>query len=372
MRVTENMRLSNLIQNLNRNSVDILKYQNQVASAKRIQHSSDDPIGTSKVMLLKELIAQNECYQRNVEDAKLWFVATEVAMNASSDILYKAHVIGLQGADDSIGSDERRLLADQTQQLLEQIVTFANRKHGSQYLFGGTVSSAAPYSLSNEVTDERFTTAYDVAVELANVQIDEGSVVVTSIDGTVTYSEGSDYTIDYDLGTITALSTGTMSDSTEYAIAYNTQQDSIVVENADGNEGQVLREISRDNVVQINTPGSEAFTVDVNVFNVLRQLKNALYRNDSDAVRSAAGLLEQATEQIANAQSKVGLKYQILDSTLEDLKAVITQIEAQRSKVEDTDMAEAIVKLEAKNTTYNATLKVASTVLTTSLVDYLG
>lgn len=74
------------------------------------------------------------------------------------------------------------------------------------------------------VVDESFTSAFDVAVALANQNIQTSPVpVVTSSDGLTTYAEGTDYTIDYVAGTITVLSTGTMADATAYLIDYTYQ-----------------------------------------------------------------------------------------------------------------------------------------------------
>ena len=375
MRVTESMKSMTIVSHLNRNAEEMLKYQNQISSGKQLQHASDDPVGTSKILYFKEIAAQNERYQQNIEDAKLWFVATEVALNGTFDIMSQANNIALQGSNDTLGRDERRLLKEQVQLLLEQMVSFANRRNGSLYLFGGTVTSGSPYELTDEVSDESFISSSGNAVELDNVLLKQGSVVVTSADGTITFSEGTDYVIDYDLGTITVVSSadgGTMSDATEYLISYNTQNNTVLVENDDGNEGQINREISQGNVVQINTSGTDAFTADVDVFAVLKNLKNALYRNDTTNIRSTVEFIQNGSEQIAKEQGEVGLRYEVLDSTLEDLKSYATQIEYQRSKIEDTDIAEAIVQLDAKNLMYEATLKSSSTIFKQSLIDFIG
>jgi len=77
------------------------------------------------------------------------------------------------------------------------------------------------YVESGTVTDESFTSAFDTPVQLDWKYIDSGvTPVVTTTDGATTYTEGTDYTIDYDNGKITVLSTGTMADATEYYIDY--------------------------------------------------------------------------------------------------------------------------------------------------------
>lgn len=77
------------------------------------------------------------------------------------------------------------------------------------------------YYISSAITNESFTSVFDTPVQLANTNIVSGTAVVTSTDGLTTFTEGSDYTMDYINGKITVLSTGTMVNSTAYHISYD-------------------------------------------------------------------------------------------------------------------------------------------------------
>jgi len=72
------------------------------------------------------------------------------------------------------------------------------------------------------VVDETFNSnTLDTPVQLANTCLVSGTVVVTTTDGLTTFTEGTDYTIDYVNGTITCLSTGSMTANTDYLIDYD-------------------------------------------------------------------------------------------------------------------------------------------------------
>ena len=94
-----------------------------------------------------------------------------------------------------------------------------NFEHGKFYYYDG---SRDPVNVpaANAITDESFTSSFDVAVALAHTEITSGSEVVTTTDGLTTYVKDTDYTMDYPNGTITVLSTGSMLDATEYYIDY--------------------------------------------------------------------------------------------------------------------------------------------------------
>ena len=71
-----------------------------------------------------------------------------------------------------------------------------------------------------EVTGESFTSDYDTAVALSNEDIDPNSETVYESDPEEGFSEGTDYSMDYENGEITVLSGGSMDDSTTYTIDY--------------------------------------------------------------------------------------------------------------------------------------------------------
>ena len=78
-------------------------------------------------------------------------------------------------------------------------------------------------TLDFDVDDEDFTADTGVAVSLANHPIKYGSEVVKTTNGVTTYTRDTDYTMDYSNGTITALSTGSMTE-TGYHISYTKSQ----------------------------------------------------------------------------------------------------------------------------------------------------
>jgi hypothetical protein len=70
------------------------------------------------------------------------------------------------------------------------------------------------------VTDEAVTADHDDWVALANKRVTPGTAVVTNTGGGTTYTEGSDYVVDYANGKLMALSTGTITDSQALEVDY--------------------------------------------------------------------------------------------------------------------------------------------------------
>lgn len=83
----------------------------------------------------------------------------------------------------------------------------------------GVVSDATS-SAANAITDEHFTSSFDVWVDCAHPDFTYGSILVRTTNNLTTYTLGTDYQIDYKQGKIRVLSGGTMLDATAYHISY--------------------------------------------------------------------------------------------------------------------------------------------------------
>ncbi len=215
MRITESMKTNTFLYDLNKSLERMMNTQNTITSTKKINKPSDDPAGTAKLMRLKNNLSRYERYQANVDDAVFYTSASESALNQLNDTISKATAILLQASNDTIGSEERLTLAGQMRDLWETAIQSANQKFANRYLFGGTNDHEIPFTMSNQITDEAMTASFDEAVALASTFIEEDTLTITDY-----FEEGADFTIDYENGTVTALSGGRLADGDDYYISY--------------------------------------------------------------------------------------------------------------------------------------------------------
>ena len=67
MRVTQNITTRNFLSYINQQAENLLKTQQQIASQKRINKNSDDPIGMGQVLGYRTSLAASGQYQENIE-----------------------------------------------------------------------------------------------------------------------------------------------------------------------------------------------------------------------------------------------------------------------------------------------------------------
>lgn len=72
IRVTSNMMSSQLLLNLNRNARTMNDTQLQLASGRKINKPSDDPVGITYSLRYRAELSSNEQYTKNVDSALSW------------------------------------------------------------------------------------------------------------------------------------------------------------------------------------------------------------------------------------------------------------------------------------------------------------
>ncbi|MFP3906282.1 MAG: flagellar hook-associated protein FlgL [Acidimicrobiales bacterium] len=145
-----------------------------------------------------------------------------------------------------------------------------------------------------------------------------------------------------------------------------------------GDQGKVARTIAPSVTVQVNRPGPEVFgTEDAgdpmngNTFQMLNAVADALEAGDLETARSGIDAVDAATARIERAQVEMGARAKQLDEVHTRNEDLAIELKSALAEVEDTDMVEAIITLQAQEMAYQGALAVTSKVVQPTLVDFL-
>lgn len=145
MRITQQMLHQSSVRHMNQNLSRLDKISNQVSTGKLLHRPSDDPTGISNSMNLKSAIAANEQYERNTNAATMWLEETDQTVNQTVNVLHRARELAVQGSNATLSENDRRVIAEEVEELTEQIRQFANSKVNGNYLFNGQKTNEPPY-----------------------------------------------------------------------------------------------------------------------------------------------------------------------------------------------------------------------------------
>lgn len=149
MRISTGQLYDNSKRNVQANFAEMVKWQNQLSSGKRITKLSDDS-GQSGVLLRQKAVKSAiEQYDANLRAATNYLGNSETALTEIQNITRKGYELAVQGATSTMDQTARLSLADQVAQMQRRLVDIANSKgNDGQYLFAGQKNDTIPYTIS--------------------------------------------------------------------------------------------------------------------------------------------------------------------------------------------------------------------------------
>jgi flagellar hook-associated protein 3 FlgL len=118
-----------------------------VNTGKKIKTPSDDPVGFSQVLDIDSTLSQMNQLHENIDTGLTWLTTTETTLDSIRETILETKVIAIAAVNGSYNSDDFDTAADQVNELLSQLVDFANTNVSGQYIFSGTKTDTKPYEL---------------------------------------------------------------------------------------------------------------------------------------------------------------------------------------------------------------------------------
>jgi len=136
---------ANIMQSsLNRTQQDIFKLQVQLTSGKEVNRPSDDPLATSSISVLDDVIEQHEQRLRNLSHADAVVNNVDASLGSASDLVLEAKGIGSSQIGFGSDAETRANVSQVINVMLNQLVLIGNRQFQEMYFFGGDQTAEAP------------------------------------------------------------------------------------------------------------------------------------------------------------------------------------------------------------------------------------
>ena len=144
-RITTSMVARNVLADLNSVSAKLTRSQLKAASGKEITRPSDDPFHATQAMALRQGLAGNRQYQRNVQDGQGWTDETEAALDDITENVNRARGLLIQGGNDATDQTSRNAIATELNQIIDAIKQAAGKTYRGSYVFSGSDTSVRAY-----------------------------------------------------------------------------------------------------------------------------------------------------------------------------------------------------------------------------------
>ncbi len=183
MRVTSNMMTDSLARYLTAQNEALYERQTIIASQKRINRPSDDPIGMGKVLDYRQTLSSIEQYKTNIQSGQERLKITEITLELVDELLQGVRAIALTEAGGT--TESRQLTAGEVKNMFDQVLDLANSKLNGNYMFSGYQTQTAPFSRDDTLptTFEQFTVNYDGGVGDARFIVAPNTEITIDTDG---------------------------------------------------------------------------------------------------------------------------------------------------------------------------------------------
>jgi flagellar hook-associated protein 3 len=136
---------NNTISGVKYQARQMTRLQEQVTTGSRVIRASDDPSSAQRILSLRDNVKQLENYSDNLEQVKLLLNEGDNAISSMTDLFTRVDTLVAQAVSGTYMAENRVAVAEEIDTILEQVLSLANHKVMSQYIFGGQNSNDPPY-----------------------------------------------------------------------------------------------------------------------------------------------------------------------------------------------------------------------------------
>ncbi len=386
--------------------------QNRMAEQTRVKELRDDPVAAAHSTRYTSKIHRLTRFTRNIDTARGNLRIAEGYMSSANDILHRIREIAVQGANGTYTRQETTYMAEEVNELLNELVEIANAKNGdgSTIFAGDRTGGDAFRVLRGGVpgTDKNVVTSVDYIGNAApgKVEISEGSYIEAALQGnrvfwaehqqvfsnidaqTFQVQEDSSILVD---GIEVSLKSG---DSVHSVIAKINRSGAAVKASLDPVRNSLLLSTTIPHELMLEDLGKGTVLQDLGIlgdtgrppgnyhrdarvsggslFDMIIHLRDTLYSGDTLRIGGASLKgLDLAQDNLLSSIADIGAMDERMQVVEKRLAYEIPELKAKNSKEVDIDLAEAITDLKMLEYTHKAALQTAARILQPTLMDYL-
>lgn len=343
MRITTNMIRRNYTNSLMENIGGLEKARQQVETGRRFQWSYEDPSAAAKGMILERRNARTADYINTVKNGQKWIDSQSDVLNELSKYANQIDESEFTSAmNDPAGKVGRDAFAQNLRELQNSLVKALNTQYGDTFLMAGTDGRNVPFDLRE--------------------------------DGTLLY-QGKDVN---DAEAMDALKGQTLFVDVGFGLTFYPETDT---EHA----GEIVPSSAFDmafpgilavgsGTSQVEVPGKGTMELSNNIIVLAGQMADAITAEDfdRDLCNALWDQFKAGREDLQDQFARVGTKAQLLENTLSRLETDEKNIKEQYQDAIGIEPALAITNESYAMYSYNAALKIGTSLLGNSLLDFMN
>lgn len=138
-----------------------------------------------------------------------------------------------------------------------------------------------------------------------------------------------------------------------------------------GDAGEIGIIVGQGVEITVNSPGASVFDGDADIFAVMKDLKEGLENNDTEAIAAQIDRLDDAMDQVLNERARVGSRLNRMEASRSHWQVFQQNARETLFDIEDADLVTAMTELQSMEVAYEAALSATATIIQPNLMQFL-
>src|SRR6266481_4786408 len=182
----------------------------QVSTGKRVNVPSDDPLAAAQMIGNQDQSKRTDQYLQNIDTLTSQMQTADGALSSVVQQLTQAITLGVQGTTGTLSAGNRQQIVQNLQGIQSQLVQLANTSISGSFLFGGTATTAPPFTLDSSSPSG---VTYSGNSGTNTVQAADGLALQTNLPGSQLFQNSAGDVFGALQQLITSLESGTAADA---------------------------------------------------------------------------------------------------------------------------------------------------------------
>jgi flagellar hook-associated protein 3 FlgL len=157
----------------------------EIATGKSVNVPSDNPAAAALLVENNDQATFNAGYLQDVTAINGQLSAADSTLSSVQTALQQALSLGVEGGNGTLSDADRAAIVAQLQDIQSQVVSLANTSYQGNYLFSGTITGTAPYTLGG--ADPSGVT-YNGNTDVNRVAVGSGYELAVNVPGSQLFS----------------------------------------------------------------------------------------------------------------------------------------------------------------------------------------
>ncbi len=411
-RVSSNLPNDNMQYFTRQRQVDMNAMQSRLASQNRILNLRDDPAAAGHAGRYQSFNTRLERYSDNIQRSIEMYRSTETQVRSALDILHEVRQLAVQAANATYPAEERKIMAGQVDEYLQQLVQVANATDGEgNAVFGGFRTKTTPFRTVDGVVPGHGSSVMVDVEYLGDIgtkqsEIADNQYIDTTFPGNQVFwaenqsifsaRDASSFVLGQDsVISIDDQSIQLKQGDNVYAVIAKINdsnaavkarldpiQNSLVLETTNPHQiwmrdqsGTVLQDLGVVKDPESNPPhnlANGATRFGGSLFDMVISLRDNLYANDQlDIGGRVLSGLDKAMGTVLSNLGSIGAKTTRMELAYLTTEKLIPDYTGRISRELDLDVTKAITDYKVMEMTHKAALSTAARIIQPSLLDFL-